>query len=256
MSTGHIRTRRRGSTPQQAPPSPPPPLPYSGAPPSYSTRADPPPRMPPAALLRMSDDAATYARRRCYIQSWALLRTGDGAATYGRRRRCYRRYYCCRRRWRGVAAWIVAAPARRQLSRLQGQGQPGRRQCTCPRSTSGAPSDVGDCYNRRRRLLQAEAAVASKGGGSCYHRRRRLLQGATPAATWGIAGCHHRRRRLLHGATSVATWGIAGCYMRPWWRLLQMASTFSGGNLWARGVAAMGFGVAALVPGQQLARCC
>lgn len=162
-----------------------------------------------------------------------------------------------------------------------------------PSTTVAGSRGFTGCYMGHRRLLQAEAAAAATIGGGgcfkgprrflhgpspaatsavvaairatpvstwgiadCYHRRRRLLQGATPAATWGIAGCYHRRRRLLHGATSVATWGIAGCYMRPWWRLLQMASTFSGGNLWARGVAAMGFGVAALVPGQQLARCC
>jgi hypothetical protein len=167
-----------------------------------------------------------------------------------------------------------------------------RRRWLVQGASPAATWGIAGCYRRRRRLLQKAAAAATIGGGGCfkgprrflhgpspaatsavvaairatpvstwgiadcYHRRRRLLQGATPAATWGIAGCYHRRRRLLHGATSVATWGIAGCYMRPWWRLLQMASTFSGGNLWARGVAAMGFGVAALVPGQQLARCC
>ncbi|KAK1629441.1 hypothetical protein QYE76_003756 [Lolium multiflorum] len=89
-----------------------------------------------------------------------------------------------------------------------------------------------------RRLLQAEAAVASKRGGGCYHRRRQLLQGATPVSTWAIASCYisgggcykgHAgfymgHRRLLPSAAAPATRGHASCYMGHR-RLLPSAAT-------------------------------
>ncbi|XP_051192059.1 uncharacterized protein [Lolium perenne] len=134
-----------------------------------------------------------------------------------------------------------------------------------------ATRSCGGCYHRRRRLVQGASPAATGGGGGCFKRRRLLQKAAAAAASRGHAGFYMGHRQLLPSAAAPATRGHAGCYMGHrrllpsaamaatcgcGGGLLEMASTFSGGSLWARGVAAMGFGVAALVPGQQLARCC
>jgi hypothetical protein len=181
--------------------------------------------MPPPTLLHAAAAFATYRRRRCYMRPPRFLHLAADVATCGRRG-CYippptllleaaalatSVHRCCYRKTLALLIWLPVLP-----------------------------HPVSDrCYKQCCGVTGVCLAGESTSQGSPW-----LLPSMTAAASRGLSGCYHQRRRLLQGASPVATWGIVGYYRRQR-RLLQIASAFSGGSLWAPGVAALVAGVAA-----------